>query len=69
MRTIQFDLRTATKANEAINDNIYFEEMNQIDSCTYGLPELDEDDEEQYIDELEYQLSSWGIEKSEYEIA
>jgi hypothetical protein len=67
MKTIELGLRDARKGLEAINDNRYLsKKLKQEFSNTFSVREEFREQEDDIIDELKYQLESWGI--SEFEI-
>lgn len=68
MRTIEFSLHTAIKGADSILDNRFFSSsMEQTSSNSFDFPQFEnEEEEEQYISELEDHLISFGI--SEYTI-
>ena len=63
MKQIEFSLRAANRANEAITDNRYIW-MNTMKTSTNTHVF-----EEELMDDLLAQLEAWGIEESEYSIA
>ena len=67
MKTIEFTIRTARQAVEIILDDNYFSQMEQESSNSFILPEFEnEDDEEQFIYDLEEILQENGV--TEYSI-
>ena len=68
MKTIEFSLQTAIKGADSILDNRFFSSsMEQTSSNSFDFPQFEnEEEEEEYISELEDHLISFGI--SEYTI-
>lgn len=62
MKQIEFSLRAASRANEAITDNRYISmHTTETSTNTHVF-------EEELMDDLLAQLEAWGIEESEYSI-
>ena len=67
MRTIEFTIRTANQAVGLILDNNYFAQMEQESSNSFIIPQFEDEDEEyQFVSELEEFLQENGI--TEYSI-
>ncbi len=62
MKQIEFSLRAASRANEAITDNRYIWMHTMRTSTNTHVFE------EELMDDLIAQLEAWGIEESEYSI-
>lgn len=62
MKQIEFSLRAASRANEAITDNRYISMHTMETSPNTHIFE------EELMDDLIAQLETWGIEESEYSI-
>ena len=62
MKQIEFSLRAASRANEAITDNRYIWKHTMKTSTNTHVFE------EELMDDLLAQLEAWGIEESEYSI-
>ena len=67
MRTIEFTIRTANQAVGLILDNNYFSQMEQESSNSFIISQFEDEDEEyQFVSELEEFLQENGI--TEYSI-